>query len=85
MTDNKNMELNDEMMAKASGGTSETTPEPTFNVGDKVVYVKDNSVLIIESREFMQGPVIGEWIYLARDPENSNHFVSGPDQFFRLA
>ena len=85
MTDNKNMELNDEMMANAAGGTGETTSEPKFNIGDKVVYANDGSVLIIESREFMQGPVIGEWLYVARDPENTNRFVSGPDMLFKLA
>lgn len=39
MADNKNMELNDEMMAKASGGTSEPTSDHLFNVGDRV-YIK---------------------------------------------
>ncbi len=35
MADNKNMELNDEMMAKASGGTEEGS-QPQFSVGDTV-------------------------------------------------
>ena len=41
MADNKNMELNDEMMAKAIGGTGEGTHQPQFNVGDKVWYNHD--------------------------------------------
>ena len=36
MVDNKNMELNDEMMAKASGGSEEPTSENKFNIGDHV-------------------------------------------------
>ena len=85
MADNKNMALNDEAMAKAAGGTGEGQPTPKFNVGDKVVYVNDNSNLVVESKKYMEGPVTSEWIYVARDPENSNHFVSGPDMLFRLA
>ena len=85
MTDNKNMKLNDEAMAQAAGGTDEGIPAPKFNIGDKVVYVNDNSELVIESRKFMEGPRVSEWIYVARDPEDSNHFVSGPDMLFRLA
>ncbi len=36
MADNKNMELNDDMMAKASGGSEEPTSENKFNIGDHV-------------------------------------------------
>lgn len=31
MTDNKNMKLNDEMMATAAGGEDSKIPEPRFN------------------------------------------------------
>ena len=39
MADNKNMELNDEMMAKASGGTGEDRSEFKFAVGDHVTMI----------------------------------------------
>ena len=37
MADNKNMALDDEMMAKATGGAGEDLPQPRFSEGDKVV------------------------------------------------
>ena len=37
MADNKNMELNDEMVAKAAGGADSEIPEPRFKVGDIAV------------------------------------------------
>ena len=38
MTENKNIELNDEMMAKASGGVGDAnTPAPKYKVGDQVL------------------------------------------------
>ena len=36
MADNKNMELNDEMMKQATGGTLVPSSENKFNVGDHV-------------------------------------------------
>ncbi len=37
MADNKNMELNDEMMARATGGMGDTPPiELKFHIGDRV-------------------------------------------------
>ncbi len=37
MADNKNMELNDEMMLRATGGTGDTPPiELKFHIGDRV-------------------------------------------------
>ena len=85
MEGNRNMELNDEMVGKATGGKAEDVPAPKFNVGDKVIYVTDNSELIIESRTFAEGPYVSYWIYVARDPEHKNRFVSGADKLFRLA
>ena len=38
MSDNKNMELNDEMMAKVTGGVVGAQTEPKFKVGDHVHY-----------------------------------------------
>ena len=40
MADNKNMELNDEMMAKATGGNGVPSSENKFNVGDTVHWQK---------------------------------------------
>ena len=37
MTDNKNMALNDEAMANASGGAGEDLPLNKYNVGDRVI------------------------------------------------
>ena len=37
MADNKNMALNDEAMAKATGGVGEDAPANKYNVGDKVI------------------------------------------------
>ncbi len=38
MADNKNMELNDDMMAKAAGGVEEAnTPAPKYKVSDLVL------------------------------------------------
>ena len=37
MADNKNMELNDEMLATAAGGEDSNIPEPRFKVGDIAV------------------------------------------------
>lgn len=34
MAESKNMELNDEMMKKATGGAGEGRPEPKFNIGE---------------------------------------------------
>ena len=43
MADNKNMELNDEMMANATGGTDGASGgEPKFKVGDYVHYELTN-------------------------------------------
>ncbi|WP_155988215.1 hypothetical protein [Oribacterium sp. P6A1] len=38
MSENKNIELNDDMMAKVSGGVSEANaPTPKYKVGDQVL------------------------------------------------
>ena len=37
MADNKNMKLNDELMANATGGTTDNAPEPKFSSGQRVV------------------------------------------------
>ncbi len=37
MADNKNIELNDEMMANAVGGTTDNAPAPKFKSGQRVV------------------------------------------------
>ena len=42
MAENKNMELNDEMMAKASGGMDGAAGQPKYKVGDRVHYELTN-------------------------------------------
>ena len=52
MTETKNMALNDDMMAKATGGSSEPTSDPKFNIGDRVTFelnYNDGSVMITGS------------------------------------
>ena len=39
MSDNKNMELNDEMMANVTGGAETTANVELFKVGERVVYL----------------------------------------------
>lgn len=39
MADNKNIELNDEMMAKAAGGAASEEPEYKFSIGDAVTMI----------------------------------------------
>ncbi len=39
MADNKNMELNDEMMAKATGGEGSQEPDYKFSIGDSVTMI----------------------------------------------
>ena len=43
MTDNKNMALNDEAMANATGGSGEDLPLNKYNVGDRVIVAGLNS------------------------------------------
>ncbi len=40
MADNRNMELNDEMMAKAAGGADSGIPAPKFKAGDIAICLK---------------------------------------------
>ena len=84
MEENKNINLDDEAMSEASGGAGENIPAPIFNVGNKVIYVTDNSELVIESRKYAGEPH-NYWLYVARDPNHKNRFVSGADHLFRLA
>ena len=42
MADNMNMELNDEMLAGATGGVGGGQPEPKFKVGDHVKAIDDD-------------------------------------------
>ncbi len=39
MADNKNMELNDELMAKATGGEGGDEPDYKFSIGDEVTMI----------------------------------------------
>lgn len=50
MADNKNMEIDDEIMAKASGGIDEALSSPKFNTGDRVTFelnYNDGAIMII--------------------------------------
>ena len=42
MADNRNMELNDEMMAKATGGVDGVWGQPKYKIGDRVHYELTN-------------------------------------------
>ena len=62
MADNKNMELNDEMMANATGGEGEEIPAPRFKVGDIAVQISGEYRLTILEVLRYGGPEWG-WNY----------------------
>ena len=62
MADSKNMELNDEMMANATGGESEEIPAPRFKVGDIAVQINGEYRLTILEVLSYCGPERG-WNY----------------------
>ncbi|SEA79327.1 hypothetical protein SAMN05216349_12917 [Oribacterium sp. KHPX15] len=46
MSDNKNIELNDEMMAKVTGGAEEMITESIlFKIGERVVYLDGGAMI----------------------------------------
>lgn len=66
MADNKNIKLNDEMMANTSGGTGEgNTPAPKFSVGAQVIMADDPSLSVytVLSVEEYCSPEDG-WLYI---------------------
>ncbi len=68
MADNKNMELDDEMMANASGGTDEAPgSNPRFNVGDRVTFelnYNDGTIMIIGTvKSYHWSSFSGQWEY----------------------
>ena len=65
MADNKNMALDDDMMALATGGEGEDSPTPKFNIGDKVRVL--NADYIDEAYVTALWKVCaGSWIYHLR-------------------
>ena len=68
MTNDRNHEMNDELMAKATGGESpvEPTTPPRFNVGDLVLLVDDDGSQYdkIEIKQSVWRYT--EWYYICR-------------------
>ena len=73
MADNKNIKLNDEMMAKASGGVGEENiPAPKFSVGSQVIMADDPDlgVWTVVSVEEYCSPEDG-WLYIIESNNGS--------------
>jgi C-terminal processing protease CtpA/Prc len=75
MADNKNMELNDEMMANAAGGNGGEIAGPKYEIGDTVQlkFANDEGVVttvtgVVDDRRFNPGG----WEYLVRYEVNGN-------------
>lgn len=69
MTDNMNIELNDELLAQATGGedcAGDPTCDPRFNVGDLVLLVDDDGSQYdkIEIKQAVWRYT--EWYYICR-------------------
>lgn len=62
MADNKNMELNDEMLADAAGGADGDIPAPKFKVGDCAICVSSGQKVEILEVRCYEGPIWG-WRY----------------------
>ena len=64
MADNKNMALNDEAMANATGGAGEDLPLNKYNVGNRVIVAgyEDHESTIIE----LKGYGSNGWSYQVR-------------------
>ncbi len=76
MAENKNMELNDEMMAKATGGEGEEAAPNKYNVGDKVIVkgYEDHESTIKE----VKGYSSSGWCYQVRCvKEDENGYEAG--------
>ena len=74
MADNKNMKLNDEMMANAAGGNNEI-PGPKYQVGDnvKLKFANDEGVVtIVPGVVDQRRATPGDWEYLIRYEVNGN-------------
>ena len=54
MADNRNMALNDEAMANATGGSGEDAPVNKYNVGDRVIVrgYEDHESTVIEVKGY---------------------------------
>ncbi len=67
MADNKNMAIDDEMMANATGGTSDPSDNPKFNIGDRVTFelnYNDGSVMITGSvKSYKWSSFFDTWQY----------------------
>ena len=77
MEERKNMELNDEMMAKAAGGNGTDIPRPKYEVGDTVElkFSNDEGVITIINRtvtERRANPA--GWEYKIRYSANGNTY-----------
>lgn len=80
MSDNKNIELNDEMMAKATGGVGEANaPTPKYKVGAHVTMSDDpgEGVFTIVSVDNYYSPKDG-WLYTIKP----NSGLYPPIQYF---
>ena len=64
MAENKNMAIDDEAMAKATGGTEEEAPANKYNVGDRVIVkgYEDHDSTVIE----VKGYGSNGWSYQVR-------------------
>ena len=78
MADNKNMELDDEMMVKATGGEGEEgAPEARFSVGDRVIIrgAEDHDSVVKEVH-FTGDIVNNSWKYLVHMVSDSTGLTS---------
>ena len=74
MADNKNMELNDEMMANATGGTGEVT-DPKYEIGDTVQLKFANEegvVTVVDGTVIDRRSTPGGWQYKIQYEANGN-------------
>ena len=87
MADNKNIELNDEMIAKASGGTVDEGSAPRFNIGD-LVYQSDGNGSPITTE--IVGKILryeeggSGWVYdveFIQHPTNPGLVIEGLDEY----
>jgi hypothetical protein len=66
MADNKNMELNDEMMANATGGFGEENTDPKYELGDTVQLKFSNDegvVTVVDGTVIDRRSTPGGWQY----------------------
>ena len=77
MAENKNMEVNDEIMKNASGGTDNGAPEPKFKVGDRVIVKgQEDRDSVIKEIHFTGDIVNNSWKYLVHMVSHSTGLVA---------